>query len=109
MGLVSEREPIVTNATIDLLRRVIETQHGGRGTYTHSVKVHRLPPRPGLWDGLVHVFSLANNRQAEIAYAWAAPIDGTNSSRFFAVLHQGNVRGPIEAVGATVKALRRAA
>lgn len=93
---------------LDLLRQVIELQHGGRGTYMHSVRVHRMAPRPGLWDGAVHVFSLAGNQAANMAYAWAGPIDGTDALRYFAVLHQGGVRSPIDAVNAVVKLIRAA-
>ena len=99
----------VKNDIHDLLRQVIELQHGGRGTYMHTVKVHKMPPRPGQWDGAVHVFSLAGNQAASLAYAWAGPIDGSDSSRYFAVLHQGEVKGPVEAVSAVVKAIRAAA
>lgn len=97
------------NDILDLLKQVIEHQHGGRPTYMHSVRVHRMAPRPGLWDGAVHVYSLAGNQNAALAYAWAGPIDGSDSSRYFSVLHQGEVRGPVEAVGAVVKAIRAAA
>lgn len=96
------------NDILDLLRRVIEMQHGGRGTYMHSVHVHRHAPRPGLWDGAVHVFSLDGHESATRAYAWAGPIDGSDALRYFAVLHQGGVRSPVDAVSAVVKAIRAA-
>lgn len=94
--------------TTALLKKVIDHQHGGESAYKHSVRVHKLPVRPGLWDGIVHVFSLNGNPNATTAYAWAAPIDGSSSSRYFAVLQQGTVRGPLEAVEAVVKAIRGA-
>lgn len=97
------------NDTLGLLKQVIELQHGGCGTYMHSVRVHRMAPRADLWDGVVHVFSLTGNQSANLAYAWAGPIDGSDSSRFFAVLHQGQIRGPVEAVSAAARAIRTAA
>ena len=96
----------MSNANIDLLKRVIETQHGGHARYAHSVRATNTPQRAGLWDGVVHVFSLTGNPKATQAYAWATPIDGSSSSQFFAVLHQGKVRGPLEAVKAALEAIR---
>jgi hypothetical protein len=95
--------------TMDLLKKVIDMQHGGDSAYLHSVATHRFAPRPGLWDGVVHVFQISGNAHANKAYAWASPIEGTTHNRFFAVLHQGAVRGPVEAVQAVLKAIRAAA
>jgi hypothetical protein len=94
---------------IETLKQVIEHQHGGRSAHLHAVKVHRMPDRPGQWNGVVHTFSLVGHAHAELAYAWAAPIDGSTAQRFFAVLHQGAVTGPMEAVKAALAAIRTAA
>ncbi len=93
---------------IETLKQVIEHQHGGRGTHLHAVRVHRMPQRSGQWNGVVHTFSLTGNSQAEMAYAWATPVDGSTTLRYFAVLHQGGVTGPLEAVKAVLSALRTA-
>ena len=96
-------------ATMDLLKKVIDMQHGGSSAYLHSVATHRFAPRPGLWDGVVHCFAVTGHASATKAYAWISPIEGTGSSRYFAVLHQGAIKGPVEAVQAVVKAVRAAA
>ena len=96
----------MSDANLNLLKQVIETQHGGRASYAHSVRVTNTPQRPGLWDGVVHVFSLTGNPKATLAYSWATPISGSEAHQFFAVLHQGKVRGPLEAVKAALDAIR---
>jgi hypothetical protein len=96
----------VTNNNLDLLRQVVEKAHGGRGLYKHSVKIHAMPPRPGMWDGIIHVFSLSENPAANLAYAWEVPVQGSASSRYFAVLHQGRVRSPADALVAVLAAMR---
>lgn len=89
-----------------LLKRVIESQHGGIGTFVQSVRILRQSSDTASWDGVVHVFDLEGNPNASRAYAWAAPITGSTCSRYFAVLHQGRVRGPAEAVKAAVAAIK---
>jgi hypothetical protein len=41
------------------------------------------------------------------AYAWSSPIEGSEKRRFFAVLHQGPVTSPVEAVRAAIVAEQR--
>jgi hypothetical protein len=89
------------------LKRVIESQHGGRASFVQSVKVQETQGGHRVWDGVVHVFDLRSHPEAKRAYAWSAPIDGSTKSRFFAVLHQGRVTGPLEAVRAAAGAIRK--
>ena len=44
--------------------------------------------------------------KASLAYAWEVPVEGSSASRYFAVLHQGRVRGPADALSAVLKAMR---
>jgi hypothetical protein len=96
----------------DQLKRVIETQHGGIATLSQSFRlipqVPNASPSQYDWDGIVHVFDLKDNPKAKRAYAWASPIQGGSKPRFFAVLHQGRVTDPVEAVKAAAAAIRRA-
>jgi hypothetical protein len=96
-------------SVIDTLKLVIESQYGGKCAHLHAVKVHRMPERPGQWDGVVHTYSLSGLPGASLCYAWAAPIEGAESARYFAVLHQGAVTGPLDAVKAALSAIRSAA
>jgi hypothetical protein len=87
----------------DLLKRVIETQHGAIATFHHSVQVAR-PTRFNDWDGVVHIFTLAAHR-SRLAYAWSLHVQG-GACRCFAVLHGGRVNGPEEAVKAAATAIQ---
>lgn len=92
---------------VETLKRVIELLHGGTGSFKRSVRVVRPTGVPGTWDGIVHVFDLKDNPQATRAYAWACPISGSDKPRYFALLHNANVRGPGEAVKAAVAAVQK--
>jgi hypothetical protein len=53
-------------------------------------------------EGIVHVFDLKGHPTASRAYAWSSPIEGSDKRRFFAVLHQGPVKSPVDAVRAAI-------
>jgi hypothetical protein len=63
--------------------------------------------KKGDWDGIVHLFELADHPKAKRAYAWSSPILGGTKPRYFAVLHMGQVKGPVEAVKAASAAIRK--
>jgi hypothetical protein len=50
---------------------------------------------------------LKGHPKANRAYAWAVSIQGSDRLRFFAVLHMGPVTGPVEAVEAAAKVIRK--
>ena len=60
-----------------------------------------------VWEGLVHVFDLDDHPSATRAYAWSSPIEGGDNRRFFAVLHLGGIRSPLDAVWAAIVAEHR--
>ena len=62
-----------------------------------------------VWEGVVHVFDLAGHPTADRAYAWSSPIEGSDSRRFFAVLHQGAIKSPLDAVRAAIVQEHRSA
>ena len=90
------------------LKRAVEAQHGCTAMLVQSVPVTETFEGKTVWDGVVHVFRVHGHPQATKAYAWSSPIEGSDKRRFFAVLHQGPVTGPIEAVQAAIVAERRA-
>ena len=61
-----------------------------------------------VWDGVVHVFDLECHPKATRAYAWSSPVDGNDRRRFYAVLHLGRIRSPLDAVRAAIVAERHA-
>jgi len=61
-----------------------------------------------VWEGVVHVFELSGHPTAVRAYAWSSPVEGSDKRRFFAVLHQGPIKSPADAVRAAIVAEQRA-
>lgn len=93
--------------SIQYLKEVVETQHGGVATFRQSIPVTERHGDTTVWEGVVHVFDLKGHVTATKAYAWSSPIEGSDKRRFFAVLHQGPVTGPAEAVRAAIVAEQR--
>jgi hypothetical protein len=73
------------DVSVDQLQRAVEGQHG-----------------------TVHVFDLEGHPKATRAYAWLSPIEGSDKRPFYAVLHLGGIRSPLDAVRAAIVAERRA-
>ena len=90
------------------LQAVVEGQHGGRATFTQSVPVVETFDGDTVWEGVVHVFDLADHAKATRAYAWSSPVEGGDKRRFFAVLHMGAIKSPVDAVRAAIVAQHRA-
>jgi hypothetical protein len=90
------------------LKLSVEAQHGGIATFVQSVPVKEIHAGQTVWEGVVHVFDLANNPKATRAYAWSSPIEGSAKRRHFAVLHMGAIKSPVDAVRAAIVAEHRA-
>jgi hypothetical protein len=88
----------------DELKNSIESQHGGLAMLAQSVPVKETHAGAVVWEGVVHVFDLKGHPTASRAYAWSSPIEGSDKHRFFAVLHQGPVKSPVDAVRAAIVA-----
>jgi hypothetical protein len=88
----------------DQLKQAVEGLHGGVATYAQAVPVKEMFAGGTVWEGVVHVFDLAGNPQAERAYAWSSPVEGSTKLRFFSVLHIGAIDSPVAAVRAAIVA-----
>ena len=55
-----------------------------------------------VWEGVVEVFDLIDHPTAKRCYAWSHAIDGSTKRKFIAVLHQGPVDSPRNAVKAAI-------
>ena len=91
----------------DELKFVIESQHGGNAVLLETVHLSVPSKEKSRWDGTVYVFDLKDNRMANRAYAWALPISGATSLRYFAVLHLGLVTSALAAVKSAATAIRK--
>ena len=89
------------------LKRAVEAQHGCTATFIQSVPVTETFDGKTVWEGVVHVFTVHGHPQANKAYAWSSPIEGSDKRRFFAVLHLPPVTSPVEAVRAAIVAESR--
>lgn len=92
----------------DQLKQAVEGQHGGRAVLVDALPVKEAFQGKTVWEGVVHVFNLEGHPKATRAYAWSSPIEGSDKRRFYAVLHLGGIRSPLDAVRAAIVAEQRA-
>jgi len=92
----------MAGVTTDQLKRVIESQLGGKASLRRSLRVIAARKVTEEWDGIVHVFDLKDNPKSRRAYAWSSPIKYGSKPRYFAVLHSHHVQGPAQAVKAAI-------
>ena len=98
---------MTTEVSSDQLQRAVEGQHGGKAVLIGVEPVLETFKGETVWDGVVHVFDLEGYPKATRAYAWSSSIEGSNKRRFYAVLHLGGIRSPLDAVRAAIVAVRR--
>jgi hypothetical protein len=89
------------------LKESVESQHGGTATHVQSVLVKESFQGQTVWEGVVEVFELEGNAKSTRAYAWSSPIEASDKRRFFAILHLGGIRSPVDAVRAAIVAEHR--
>jgi hypothetical protein len=90
------------------LRQAVEAMHDCNARLAQSVPVRERHGDATVWEGVVHVFDLTGHPKATRAFAWSFPIEGSDKRRFFAVLHEGPVRSPADAVRAAIVQEHRA-
>lgn len=96
------------DVSVDQLQKAVEGQHGGKAVLVAAEPVKETFNGQTVWEGVVHVFDLEGNARATRAYAWSSPVEGSNKRRFFAVLHLGGIRSPLDAVRAAIVAEAKA-
>jgi hypothetical protein len=89
------------------LHKAVESMHDCKARLAQSVPVRERHGDATVWEGVVHVFDLTGHPKATRAYAWSSPIEGSDKRRFFAVLHMGGIKSPIDAVRAAIVAEHR--
>jgi hypothetical protein len=89
------------------LIEAIRNLHGCEATWIESVPVKEIF-QGEIWEGEVHVFEVKGHPTAARCYAWSYVTDEkTGKRKFFAVLHQGPVDSPLNAVRAAIVAEHR--
>jgi hypothetical protein len=94
--------------SVDQLNQAVEGQHGGTATLVDALPVKELFQGQTVWEGVVHVFDLDGHPRATRAHAWSSPVEGSERRGFYAVLHLGGIRSPLDAVRAAIVAEQRA-
>ncbi|MGQ0584275.1 MAG: hypothetical protein ACT4O6_20280 [Reyranella sp.] len=92
----------------DQLKQAVEGQPGGKAMLAAAGPVKEVFQGQTVWEGTVHVFDLEGHPKATRAYAWSSPVDGSDRRRFYAELHLGSIRFPLDAVRAAIVAERKA-
>ena len=87
-------EKALTKAIFDL--------HGCKSKGVESVPVKETFQEQTVWEGVVQVFELIDHPTAKRCYAWSYVVDDTGKRKFIAVLHQGPVDSPQNAVKAAI-------
>ena len=95
------------DASADQLKSAVESQHGGTAVWVGAEPIKEVFEGKAVWEGTVHVFNLDDHPGATMAYAWSSPVEGSDKCRFYAVLHLGGIRSPLDAVRAAIVAEHR--
>ena len=95
------------NSEIENLKTTVERRHTCKATLAQSVPVRERYGDATVWEGVAHIFDLTDHPTATRAYAWSSSIEGSDKRRFFAVLHEGPVKSPTDAVRAAIVAERK--
>ena len=95
---------MATEVSSDQLKQAVEAQHGGKAVLVGVAPVTETFDGKTVWDGVVHVFDLEGNAKSTRAYTWSSPIEGSSERRFYAVLHLGGIRSPLDAIRAAIVA-----
>lgn len=97
----------MTEVSVSELVLAVERQHGGKAIFREAVTVDERHKGQPVWQGVVHVFDLENHPEATRAYAWSAPVEGSDGRRFYTVLGKPPINSAQDAVRAAIVAEHR--
>ena len=87
---------------ITILQEAIFNLHGSKSKWLESVSVKEVFEGETVWEGAVQVFKLTDHPTAKKCYAWSYLVNESGKRKFVAVLHQGPVDSPQNAVRAGI-------
>jgi hypothetical protein len=90
------------------LKIAVERLHKCKSKWKKSVPVKEMFQDQIGWEGIVQVFELIDHPTAKKCYAWSYETD-SGKRKFIAVLHQGPVKSPQNAVKAAIVAEHKGA
>jgi len=91
-----------SKTSAEALQKAILDLHGCKSTWVESVAAKEAFGGQTVWEGVVEVFDLEGHPTATRCYAWSHELDNSKKRKFFAVLHQGVVDSPENAVRASI-------
>jgi len=91
-----------TKTEIRNLRGAISNLHRCKSKWIESVPVKETFQGEIAWRGIVEVFDLTDHPTAKRCYAWSHAVEGSTKRKFIAVLQQGPVDSPRNAVKAAI-------
>ncbi len=86
--------------TADELKGAVQKLHGCTAHFAQSVPVREMVAGQPVWEGIVYIFKLVAHPQANLAYAWSSPVEGSDKRRIYAMLHIPPIDSPAAAVRA---------
>ena len=87
---------------ITQLQTAVERMHNCTAQWIEPVQVKEEFQDQIVWKGVVQVFKLIDHPSANKCYAWSYIIDELGKRKFIAVLHEGPVNSPQNAVKAAI-------
>ncbi len=88
--------------TIKELKKAIQNMHNCGAEWQEVIPVKEVFQGQTVWEGTVQVFNLIAHPSANRCYAWSYVVGESGRRRFCAVLHQGPVDSPENAVRAAI-------
>ena|SRR5215207_8626919 len=109
LSQLSGREPRIDGLTLmdaveQELKIAVERQHGGTAHLAYIDAVSATIQGRSVWGGIVLVFDLHGQAEAERAYAWFSPAEGSRGREAHVVLQSPAIRSAYDAVMAALLA-----
>lgn len=84
------------------LRQAVERLNNWKASHIKDITVIEKFGEKTVWSGVVSVFKIEGNPQADKCYAWSSPIEGSTKRRYYAMLHTPPIGSPETAVRASI-------
>ncbi|MBI4777194.1 MAG: hypothetical protein HY788_23935 [Deltaproteobacteria bacterium] len=84
------------------LKEAVEQLHNCKAEWSESIPINETFQGHTVWEGKVQVFELSSHPKVKKCYVWSHPMEGSDKSKFYAILHQGPVDSPEACVRAAI-------
>jgi hypothetical protein len=86
----------------EILAKAIFDLHNCEANWIESIPVKETFKGQTVWEGVVQVFELIDHPTAKKCYSWSYIVDDSGKRKFVAVLEDGPVKSPLDAVKAFI-------